>query len=169
MNKLGAACKRGRRQTIKFDKHAVGVYQHQNNLLVGHIPIELSSQIHYFFEADKGNFLGLKVIWKGGRDVFSLIQQKIAYSTKKSIAITLHKELRIKDEERKTATLRLQVRAKERGHQKDTITPVSITSSLPYFPALTLINAVIREGVYQREAFIIISSKLTRRLLESGV
>ena len=56
-------CKRERRlfwiQAIKFDKHAVGVYQHRNNLLVGHILNELSRQTHYFFEPDKGYFLEL--------------------------------------------------------------------------------------------------------------
>ena len=86
-----------------FDKHAVRVYQNQNNLLVSHIPIELSSQIHYFFETDEGNFLELKVIRKRKQEVRLAVPVLfIAYSTKKSMVITLHKEL---TEQRKTATL----------------------------------------------------------------
>ena len=101
------ACKRGKRlfwnQTIKFDKHAVGVYQHQNNLLVGHIPIELSSQIHYFLEADKGNFLKLEIIAKQKREVGLVVAALfIALTTKKSIAINVHKELKMR---KKRATL----------------------------------------------------------------
>ena len=93
------ACKRGRRLfchlTIEFDKHAVRVYQHQNNRLVGHIPIELSGLIHYFLEADKDNFLELKVIKKRKREVGLVVPALfIALTTKKSITITIHKLLK---------------------------------------------------------------------------
>ena len=59
---------------------------------MGHIPNELSSQIHYFFEADKGNFLELKLIRNRKREVRLVAALWIVLSTKKLIAITLHKE-----------------------------------------------------------------------------
>ena len=88
-----------RQETLEIDKHAIGVYQHENDLLVGHIPTELSSLIHYFLEADKGNFLELKVIEKRKREVGLVVPAVfIALTTKKSIAITLHKELKMRKE-----------------------------------------------------------------------
>ena len=94
---------------------------------MGHILIELFSKIPYFLEADKDNILELEVIGKQKRKVVLVAAALfIALKTKKSIAITLYKEL---NEERKTDTLRLQARARVRTSE---IHPMNICNTCIY-------------------------------------
>ena len=81
---------------------------------MGHILIELSSQIHYFLEADKATFWNFESSGSENGKLDLLLQPYLSL-LQQPIAITLHKEL---DEERKSDTLRLQARARVRTSER---------------------------------------------------
>ena len=62
---------------------------------MGHVPIELSSLLHYFLEADDKNHLICQVTGKRKREVGLVIPTKyFAYTKMKRIAETLDREIK---------------------------------------------------------------------------
>ena len=61
---------------VKFDtrEEALGIYADET--LVGHVPIELSSLLHFFLEADEQNRLICQVIGKRKREVGLVVPAK---------------------------------------------------------------------------------------------
>ena len=80
-----------------YDKHALGIYADET--LVGHVPIELSSLLHFFLEADEQNRLICQVIGKRKREVGLVVPAKFfAFSKNKRLAETLGREMKKRKE-----------------------------------------------------------------------
>ena len=80
-----------------YEKHALGIYADET--LVGHVPIELSSLLHFFLEADEQNRLICQVIGKRKRKVGLVIPAKFfAFSKKNRSAETLGREMKKRKE-----------------------------------------------------------------------
>ena len=80
-----------------YDKHALGIYADET--LVGHVPIELSSLLHFFLEADEQNRLICQVIGKRKRQVGLVVPAKfLAFSKTKRSAETLGREMKKRKE-----------------------------------------------------------------------
>ena len=60
------------------DEYALGVYADET--LVGHVPTEFSSLLHFFLEADKENRLICQVIGKRKRELGLVVPAKFMYN-----------------------------------------------------------------------------------------
>ena len=80
-----------------YDKHALGIYADET--LVCHVPIELSSLLHFFLEADEQNRPICQVIGKRKREVGQVVPAKFfAFSKNKRLAETLGREMKKRKE-----------------------------------------------------------------------
>ena len=86
-----------REEALQYDKYAIGLYKYDKDVdgddgLVGHVPIELSSLLHHFLNADSNNFINAVVNIK--REIGLVVPTRyIAYTKNKHCAKILDKEL----------------------------------------------------------------------------
>ena len=84
-------------EAIDYDKNAIGVYRavekNKERMLVGHVPIELSSLVNNFLKANKSNKLVAKVSGNRNREVGLVVPAKFTALTKE------HRLAKILDEE----------------------------------------------------------------------
>ena len=88
-------CKNDNRQeALQFDKHAVGVFK--DDVLVGHVPIEVSRIISYFLQTNETNTVQVEVTGKRKRELGLIVPGKYhARTENERIAKTLGKELQM--------------------------------------------------------------------------
>ena len=85
-----------REEAREYDKFAVGLYKEENdqNLLVSHVPIEISSLCYHFLKKSKTNNLNAVVTGKRQREVGLVVPAKYSFETDdKTCAEILEKEL----------------------------------------------------------------------------
>ena len=68
-----------REEAKEYDKHAVGFYK--NDILVGHIPIEISSLCYHFINQDPGNKIKAKTTGKRHREIGLVVPAKFIFTT----------------------------------------------------------------------------------------
>ena len=92
--------KEKRGEAMGYDKNAIGVYrtlsESEQKMLVGHVPIELSSLMNNFFKANYSNKLVTKVSGKRKREVGLVVPAKFKALTKE------HRLAKILDEQLQT-------------------------------------------------------------------
>ena len=64
-------------EALEIDKQALGVYN-SNEVLVGHVPIQVSSLLHLFLQADEENRLICQVTGKRKREVGLVVPAKFS-------------------------------------------------------------------------------------------
>lgn len=64
-----------RAEAADYDKHAIGVYK-KDGTLVGHIPIEISNLIDYFYKSSPDNRVDAKVTGKRKREIGLVVPAK---------------------------------------------------------------------------------------------
>ena len=85
-----------REEVKEYDKFAVGLYKEENDqkLLVGHVPIEISSLCYHFLKKSKTNNLSAVITGKRQREVGLVVPAKYSFETDdKKCAEILEKEL----------------------------------------------------------------------------
>ena len=84
LNSICVKDKRG--EAMEYDKNAIGVYrtpsESEQKMLVGHVPIELSSLMNNFLKANDSNKLVAKVSGKRKREVGLVVPAKFKALTK---------------------------------------------------------------------------------------
>ena len=93
--------KRG--EAMEYDKNAIGVYrtpsESEQKMLVGHVPIELSSLMNNFLKANDSNKLVAKVSGKRKREVGLVVPAKFKALTKEyRLAKILDEQLQARKE-----------------------------------------------------------------------
>ena len=81
--KLFAAPDPSEEASREYDKFAVGLYKEDNDqkLLVGHVPIEISSLCYHFLKKSKTNNLNAVITGKGQREVGLIVPAKYSFET----------------------------------------------------------------------------------------
>lgn len=79
--------KDNRSEALEYDKHAIGVYKKvdkpdEKQKLVGHVPIECSSLLDYFLQADSSNRIVAIVEGKRKREIGLVVPGKFICFTK---------------------------------------------------------------------------------------
>ena len=89
--------KDNRPEALEFDKHAVGVFE--EDILVGHVPVEVPRIISYFLQANGTNEVKVEVTGKRKREIGLIVPGKYYARTEtKRIAKILGEQLqRIKE------------------------------------------------------------------------
>ena len=99
--KLGEALtikKDTREEALNYDVHALGVYR-SNDILAGHVPIELSRILDFFIQSDEQNYVEARVSGKRKREVGLVVPAKYTAHTKSTrLASILHVELKKRKE-----------------------------------------------------------------------
>ena len=72
--------KDNRPEALEFDKHAIGVFK--EDILVGHIPIEVSRIISYFLQANETDEAKVEVTGKRKREIGLIVPGKYYARTK---------------------------------------------------------------------------------------
>lgn len=89
-----------RSEAMDYDKNAIGVYRAvgktEERMLVGHVPIELSSLVNNFLKANESNKVVAKVSGKRKREVGLVVPAKFTALTKE------HRLAKILDDELST-------------------------------------------------------------------
>ena len=82
---MAQSMKDKRGEAMEYDKNAIGVYrtpsESEQKMLVGHVPIELSSLMNNFLKANDSNKLVAKVSGKRKREVGLVVPTKFKYWT----------------------------------------------------------------------------------------
>ena len=95
-------CKVDSREEAKeYDENAIGVYkakkggeEKQEELLVGHIPIELSKLIRQYIEADNSNIVIANVVGKRKRELGLVVPAKFkCFTMNQKLSKILHEEI----------------------------------------------------------------------------
>ena len=68
-----------REEAKEYNKYAVGLYK--RDLLIGHIPIEISSLCFHFINQDPGNKIKALIIGKRQREIGLVIPAKLIFIT----------------------------------------------------------------------------------------
>ena len=92
-------CKRdSREEALEYDRNAIGIFKSgQSEILVGHLPIELSCLFKYFLEASPDNKLSATVTAKRKREVGLVVPAKYVALTKdRRFANVLYEKLKEK-------------------------------------------------------------------------
>ena len=83
---MAQSMKDKRGEAMEYDKNAIGVYrtpsESEQKMLVGHVPIELSSLMNNFLKANDSKKLVVKVSGKGKREVGLFVPAKFKALTK---------------------------------------------------------------------------------------
>ena len=89
-----------REEALSYDEFAIGIYKDKKcSLLVGHLPIEISSLSYHFLKKSSENKIIVKITGKREREIGLVVPANFVYITKdKNCSIILEAEL----EKRKT-------------------------------------------------------------------
>lgn len=84
-----------REEAQQYDKYCVGVYRdEEHGVLVGHIPVEISSLCYHFLNQSEDNMIRVVVTGKRQREVGLVVPAKFSFETsRKKDAETLEREL----------------------------------------------------------------------------
>ena len=94
-----------REEAREYDKYAVGLYK--EDLLVGHIPIEISSLCFHFIQQDPDNKIKAVITGKRQREVGLVVPVKLVFTSKnKRYSEVLEKELLKRKTKFPTVTLK---------------------------------------------------------------
>ena len=95
-----------REEAREYDKFAIGIYKEiedGENELVGHVPLELSSLLYHFLNADTFNFIKVIVIGKRKREIGLVVPAKFdCYTSNKKISTVLDEQLSKRKDKFKT-------------------------------------------------------------------
>lgn len=95
-----------REEAREYDKFAIGIYKEiedGENELVGHVPLELSSLLYHFLNADTFNFIKVTVIGKRKREIGLVVPAKFdCYTSNKKISTVLDEQLSKRKDKFKT-------------------------------------------------------------------
>lgn len=97
-----------RDEALENDKFAIGIFKEKDGEteLVGHAPIELSSLLHHFLNADPNNFINVTVMSKRKREIGLVVPGKFDCFTKsKRISCVLDEQLHQRKDTYKTLEL----------------------------------------------------------------
>ena len=96
-----------REEAKEYDKYAVGLYK--IDLLVGHIPIEISSLCFHFINQDPGNKIKALITGKRQREIGLVVPAKLIFITNnKRFSEVLGNELTKRKNKFPTVTLKFQ-------------------------------------------------------------
>ena len=87
-----------RGEALEYDKHSMGIYKNidteDSKELIGHAPIEISSLLHHFLNADATNVIKVTITGKRKREVGLVVPAKYACFTRcKRTAKVLDEEI----------------------------------------------------------------------------
>lgn len=89
--------KEDRKEALDYDSHALGVYK--GNLLIGHVPIEISALTDYFLKESEENYVDVTVTGKRKREVGLVVPARYtAVTTDKRTANILFEQFKKKHE-----------------------------------------------------------------------
>ena len=102
-----------REKALSYDEFAIGVYKDEKcSLLVGHLPIEISSLSYHFLKKSSENKIIVKITGKRVREIGLVVPANFVYITKdKNCSIILENEL----EKRKTLFQDLKLKFYKKG------------------------------------------------------
>ena len=94
-----------REEAKEYDKYAFGLYK--RDLLIGHIPIEISSLCFHFINQDQGNKIKALITGKRQQEIGPVIPAKLIFITNnKRFSEVLEKELIKRKNKFPTVTLK---------------------------------------------------------------
>ena len=70
------------KETLEYEKYAIGIFKEQEEKLVGYIPIELSQLIYHYLNELNENFVEASVGGKRMREIGLVVPAKYAAFTK---------------------------------------------------------------------------------------
>ena len=102
-----------REEALSYNEFAIGVYKDEKcSLLVGHLPIEISSLSYHFLKKSSENKIIVKITGKREREIGLVVPANFVYITKdKNCSIILEAEL----EKRKTLFQDLKLKFYKKG------------------------------------------------------